>query len=69
MLLKNKICTIVSRLLGMALRCFFEKGGLCPLGVKPHFEQNFSTGSYGIGIWNSWYSLETCEIFDALIQH
>jgi hypothetical protein len=33
-----------------------------------HFEQNFTTGSIGIGIGRAWCSRKACEIFGSLIQ-
>jgi hypothetical protein len=30
--------------------------------LKPHFEQNFTMGSYGVGIGRAWCSWKACEI-------
>jgi hypothetical protein len=32
------------------------------------FQQNFTTGSYGVGIGRAWCSWKACEIFSSLIQ-
>jgi hypothetical protein len=32
------------------------------------FQQNFTTGSYGVGIGHSWCSWKACEICSSLIQ-
>jgi hypothetical protein len=36
--------------------------------IKTHFEQNFTTGSYGVGIWRVWCSQKACEICSSLVQ-
>jgi hypothetical protein len=32
------------------------------------FEQNFTTGSYRVGIGRAWYSRKACEICSLLVQ-
>jgi hypothetical protein len=34
---------------------------------KAHFEQNFTTGSYGVGIGRAWCSQKACEICSSLV--
>jgi hypothetical protein len=36
--------------------------------LKTHFEQNFTTGSYGVGIGRAWCSRKACEIYSSLVQ-
>jgi hypothetical protein len=43
-------------------------GSLCPLEVNTRFQQNFTTGSYGVGIGHAWCSWKACEIFTLLVQ-
>jgi hypothetical protein len=31
------------------------------------FQQNFTTGSYGVGIGRAWCSRKACEIFSSLV--
>jgi hypothetical protein len=33
-----------------------------------HFEQNFTMGSYGVGIGCAWCSRKACEIYSSLVQ-
>jgi hypothetical protein len=35
--------------------------------LKTHFEQNFTMGSYKVGIGHVWYSWKACEIWSSLI--
>jgi hypothetical protein len=35
--------------------------------LNTRFEQNFTTGSYGIGIGRSWCSRKACEICSSLV--
>jgi hypothetical protein len=37
--------------------------------LNTHFEQNFTTGSYGVGIGRAWCSRKACEICSSLIQN
>jgi hypothetical protein len=32
------------------------------------FQQNFTTGSYGVGIGRAWYSRKACEICSSFMQ-
>jgi hypothetical protein len=43
-------------------------GFLSPLGVNTCFEQNFTTGSYGVGIECAWCSWKACEICSLLVE-
>jgi hypothetical protein len=36
--------------------------------LNTHFQQNFTTGSYGVGIGRAWYSQKACEICISSIQ-
>jgi hypothetical protein len=36
--------------------------------LNTHFQQNFTTGSYGVGIGHAWCSRKACEICSSLIQ-
>jgi hypothetical protein len=36
--------------------------------VNTRFEQNFTTGSYGVGIGRAWCPWKACEISSSLIQ-
>jgi hypothetical protein len=36
--------------------------------LNTHFQQNFTTGSYGVGIGRAWYSQKACEICSSSIQ-
>jgi hypothetical protein len=36
--------------------------------LTTHFEQNFTTGSYGVGIGHAWCSRKACEICSSLVQ-
>jgi hypothetical protein len=36
--------------------------------LKTCFEQNFTMGSYGIGIGSAWYSQKACEICNSQVQ-
>jgi hypothetical protein len=36
--------------------------------LNTHFEQNFTTGSYGVGIGRTWCSRKACEICSSLVQ-
>jgi hypothetical protein len=36
--------------------------------LNTHFEQNFTTGSYGVGIGCAWCSQKACEICSSLVQ-
>jgi hypothetical protein len=36
--------------------------------LNTHFEQNFTTGSYGVGIGRAWCSRKACEICSSLVQ-
>jgi hypothetical protein len=38
------------------------------LGVNTRFQQKFTTGTYGVGIWCAWCSRKACEICSSLIQ-
>jgi hypothetical protein len=38
------------------------------LGVNTHFQQNFTTGSYGVGIGQAWCSRKACKICSSLVQ-
>jgi hypothetical protein len=36
--------------------------------LNTHFEQNFTIGSYGVGIGRAWCSRKACEICSSFIQ-
>jgi hypothetical protein len=36
--------------------------------LNTHFQQNFTTGSYGVGIGRAWFSRKACEICSSLVQ-
>ena len=36
--------------------------------LKTHFEQNFTPGSYEVGIWRAWCFWKACEICSSLVQ-
>jgi hypothetical protein len=36
---------------------------------KTCIEQNFTTGSYTVGIGHAWYSWKACEICSSLVQN
>jgi hypothetical protein len=38
------------------------------LEVNTRFEQNFTMGSYGVGIGRAWYSQKACEICSSLVH-
>jgi hypothetical protein len=37
--------------------------------LNTHFQQKFTTGSYGVRIGHAWYSQKACEICSLLVQN